>query len=143
MCIWVYGHVLVAWLGVRVSSTYRILLMMKKRSHTLSIAPLLMAFMCAEEMPRLRVSTTTVDKICINHSKGKSTKYLWVLVVPSRRNPKNHNRHICSCSGQRSFSLRITAILLQFMRSKYKMASGIWKLATVDPLGSHGITVGF
>lgn len=31
--------------------------------------------------------------------EGKSTKYLWVLAVPSLRNPKNHNRHICSCSG--------------------------------------------
>lgn len=68
-CIWAYGHVLLAWPGVHVSSTYHILSMMKKRSHALSTELLLMMCMCTEEIPSLKVSPTTVDKISINHLK--------------------------------------------------------------------------
>lgn len=73
------------------------------------------------------------------------------LAVLSHRNLKNHKRHIYSCSGQhtsqywdlQSFSLRISTILQQFMRSKSKMARGIWNSATVDLSGIYGIIFGF
>ena len=64
------------------------------------------------------------------------------LALPSNRNPQNHKRRIYTGSGRRasiswdlhSFSPRIIAILLQFIRRKSQPARGIWNLATVDQL---------
>lgn len=150
MCIWAYGHVLMACLRVCVSSTYCILCMMTKRSHTLSIALLLMVCMCTEEIPSPDVSITTADKISINHLR-KIPQISAGSAAPGHRNPKNPNRHIYTCSGRHtsrcwdlhSFSPRILTILLQCVRSKSKMARGIWNFATVDLLVIHTIIFGF
>lgn len=77
--------------------------------------------------------------------KGKSPKIPAGLAVPSHRSPKNPNGHIYSFSGRHAsqcwdlhlFSLRILTIFLQFIRSKSKMATGVWNIATVDILGIH------
>ncbi len=73
MCIQVYGHELLAWLGVHVSSAHHIHSWRKKglMPYRLPSFYSVCLCMCKEEIniSSLRVSTTTADKIRINHLK--------------------------------------------------------------------------
>lgn len=124
---------LLARLGAHVRSTYHILFMMKKRSHTLSIALLLMACMCMDEIPSLESIHNKCRQNQYESFKGKSPKYLWLWLFPAAGTPKLiiDTFILALAETSANFGISIHSLeesspfFLQFIRSKSKMARGI------------------